>query len=65
VHFAEFFQKIIITTLKLKFFKFLALFQSVLAVSCLLIQQRKNSLNYRNFTKHILAILKVSWQQAC
>jgi len=51
VHFAEIFQKIIITTLKLNFFKFLPFFQSLLVVSYLLIQQRKNSLNYRNFTK--------------
>ena len=50
VHFAEIFQKIIII-LKLNFFKFLAFFQSVLAVSYLLIQQRKNLLNYRSFTK--------------
>jgi len=41
VQFAEIFQKIIITTLKLNFFKFLAFFQSVLVVSYLLIQQRK------------------------
>ena len=46
VHFAEIFQKIMITTFKLNFFKFLAFFQSVLVVSYLLIQQRKNSLNY-------------------
>jgi len=51
VHFAEIFQEIIITTLKLNFYKFLAFFQSVLVVSYLLIQQRKNSLNYRIFTK--------------
>ena len=51
VHFAEIFQKIIITTLKLNFFKRLAFFQSVLVASYLLIQQRKNSLNYWGFTK--------------
>jgi len=51
VHFTEIFQKIIITTVKLNFFKFLAFFQSVLVVSYLLIQQRKNSLNYKSFTR--------------
>jgi len=51
VHFAEIFQKIIITTLKLNFFKFLAFFRSVLVICYLLIQQRKNLLNYRSFTK--------------
>jgi len=51
VHFAKTFQKIIINTLNLNFFKFLAFFQSVLVVSYLLIQQRKSSLNYRSFSK--------------
>ena len=36
---------------KLNFFKFLAFFPTVLVVSYLQTQQRKNSLNYRRFTK--------------
>ena len=65
VHFAEIFQKIIITTLKLNFFKFLAFFQSVLVVSYLLIQQRKTRWITEVLQSHILAILTVSRQQAC
>ena len=50
VHFGEFFQKIIISTLKLNFFYFWHFSHLFwLVVSYLLIQQRKNSLNYRNF----------------
>jgi len=45
VHFAENFQKMIISTLKLNFFfKFLAFFQSILVVSFLLIQYNRQKL---------------------
>ena len=47
----KFFKKLVITTLKWNFFKFLTFFQSVLVFSYLLIQQRKYSLNWRSFTK--------------
>jgi len=64
VDFAETFQRIIITTLKLNFFKFLEFFQSVLVVSYLLIQQRTHWVT-EVLQSHILAILTVSRQQAC
>ena len=51
VHFSKIIQKIIVTTSKFIFFKFLAFFQPVMVVPLLQKQQRKNSLNYRNFTK--------------
>jgi len=74
VHFAEIFQKIIITTLKLNFFKFLEFFKSVLVVSYLLIQQRKThwvqkfykaiSLQYWQFQDNRLVIETCNlWEQ--
>jgi len=51
VHFVEIFQKIIITTLKLKFFQISSIFP--ICFGCFLFTNttEKNSLNYRSFTK--------------
>jgi len=54
VDFAGIFHKNVIITSQLIFFEFLVYLRPVLIVSYLQIQQTKNSLNYKSFTKLFL-----------
>jgi len=65
VHFAEIFQKIIISTLKLNFWNFWHFSNLFWLFFYLLIKQKKTCWITEVLQSHILAILTVSRQQAC